>query len=50
VDNLLASNMFFNNHGRTNEGWITALYNDLFSRNPDPNGYAFWLDYLRAGG
>jgi len=50
VDDFLASNEYFIKHDSTNEGWLTGLYNNLLDRQPDPGGYAFWLNYLRAGG
>ena len=47
---ILGSNEFYAHQGGTLSGFITGLYQDLLSRNPDPAGLAYWSSLITAGG
>jgi hypothetical protein len=34
---------------KSNEDYLTDLYRTFFNRDPDPDGFAFWLGYLNGG-
>ncbi|WP_342116390.1 DUF4214 domain-containing protein [Pseudoduganella sp. OTU4001] len=36
-------------YGTDNNGFITAVYQNIFNREPDATGKAFWLDVLQRG-
>lgn len=44
-----ASPEFNNNAGNTPDGWLTALYQRILNRTPDPQGFAFWQQQLTGG-
>ncbi|HET6881964.1 MAG TPA: MBG domain-containing protein, partial [Pirellulales bacterium] len=44
-----ASPEFNGNAGNTPDGWVTALYNRILNRAPDPQGFAYWEQQLAAG-
>ena len=46
---LLGSLEYFNLHGGTNDAFVTALYQDVLGRTPDPSGRANWLQQLASG-
>ena len=46
---LLGSLEYFNLHGGTNDTFVTALYQDVLGRTPDPSGRANWLQQLASG-
>src|SRR5262249_43043898 len=47
---LLASTEYFQNRGGgTTQGWITAVYQDVFGRAPDTGGLAGWTQALSGG-
>jgi hypothetical protein len=33
----------------SNASFLTALYLDVFNRNPDPGGFAAWSNFLNSG-
>jgi hypothetical protein len=37
----------YTNVTRSDEDFVTDLYNGYLGRAPDPNGYSYWLDVLR---
>ena len=37
------------NKGYTNEEALLTVFRAIFSREPDPAGFAYWLDYARTG-
>ena len=39
----------FINRNTTNEDFVTILYRAFFGREPDPPGYAGWINYLQSG-
>lgn len=39
----------FNELGTSNEEYVTTLYNAFFDRDPDTDGYNYWLDKLENG-
>jgi hypothetical protein len=52
IATLLASPEYFNGPtkgGGTNQGWITSVYGDIFSRAPDPSAQTAVLAQLNAG-
>jgi len=36
--------------GPTPEEQVTGLYRELLGREPDPDGFAYWVNYLNSGG
>ena len=38
--------LYFDN--QSNEAYISSLYNNILSREPDPNGYEYWLGQLEG--
>src|SRR5205823_2438641 len=47
---LLASSEYFQTRGGgTNQGWITAVYQDVLGRTPDSGGLAGWTQALSGG-
>ncbi len=41
---------FADRYGTTEvEGYVTALYENVLDRNPDPQGFAFWTEGLNSG-
>jgi hypothetical protein len=46
---ILGSSEFFANAGSTNQGFLTALYQDVLFRAPDSSGNTFWLNALASG-
>jgi len=49
IANIVSSDEYFNNHGGTNSGYVTALYSDLLGRSPDPTGFSILMNQLQAG-
>jgi uncharacterized repeat protein (TIGR01451 family) len=47
---LFGSDEFFIQSGNTAQGWVNALYADIFGRAPDGNGAAFWANELAVRG
>jgi hypothetical protein len=47
---IIGSQEFYDTAGGTDATWVTALYQNLFERNPAPNEVAFWTGYLAANG
>jgi hypothetical protein len=47
---FLGSDEFYANSGGTPQGWIKALYEDLFGRAADGGGMAFWTNELKVRG
>src|SRR5262249_43358066 len=47
---FLASPEYFHNRGQnTNPGFVTALYDDILNRAPDPTGATDWGSLLASG-
>ncbi|UCF90237.1 MAG: DUF4214 domain-containing protein [Desulfobacterales bacterium] len=51
---IALSKFFFNSQeygqkNKTNEQYVTDLYQTFFNRNPDQGGFAFWVDLLDQG-
>jgi hypothetical protein len=46
---ILGSAEYFADHGSTNRGFISALYQDVLGRTPDSGGNTFWLNALASG-
>lgn len=48
---FISSGEFTNLYGAnpTNAAFVTALYNNVLHRAPDPGGYNFWLNQLNSG-
>lgn len=48
---FIASDEFKNLYGEdlTNEGFLTALYNNVLDRDPDPSGLGWWLAEMDSG-
>lgn len=46
---LFGSAEYFQQNGRTSTGFVTALYRDILTRNPDNAGLSYWSDLLSAG-
>ncbi len=46
---ILGSPEFFADAGATTTGFITALYQDLLGRPPDPGGLAYWSQAMAGG-
>ncbi|HUY34130.1 MAG TPA: DUF4214 domain-containing protein [Pirellulales bacterium] len=44
-----ASPEFNRNAGDTPTGWLTALYQRILNRAPDPQGFQYWQQQLAAG-
>ncbi|HUY88004.1 MAG TPA: MBG domain-containing protein [Pirellulales bacterium] len=44
-----ASPEFNNNAGNTPDGWLTALYQRILNRTPDPQGFQYWQQQLANG-
>ena len=38
---------FYNSAGGTPQSWLTALYQRILSRTPDPAGEMFWMNYYQ---
>jgi len=48
ADNFFNSTEYLN-RGRTDEEFVTDLYNTFFDRAPEPSGLAYWTDQLSQG-
>jgi hypothetical protein len=46
---FVSSTEYIFDHGNTQVGWLTGLYNDLLGRTPDLAGLNHWLNNLAAG-
>jgi hypothetical protein len=46
---IVNSDEYVFDHGNTQAGWITGMYQDLLGRNPDANGLNNWLNALANG-
>ncbi|HQU43866.1 MAG TPA: DUF4214 domain-containing protein, partial [Pirellulales bacterium] len=38
---------FYNSAGATPQSWLTALYQRILNRTPDPGGESFWTTYYQ---
>ncbi|HQU44296.1 MAG TPA: DUF4214 domain-containing protein, partial [Pirellulales bacterium] len=38
---------FYKSAGGTPQSWLTALYQRILNRTPDPNGESFWMNYYQ---
>jgi hypothetical protein len=45
---IIGSQEYFNTAGGTPQAWVTRLYQNLFNRNPDPGGLAYWTNYVET--
>jgi hypothetical protein len=45
---IIGSIEFYETAGGTPQAWVTRLYQDLFNRNPDPGGLAYWTGIISA--
>jgi Domain of unknown function (DUF4214) len=45
---LAGSDEYFTLHGRSNDPWLQAVYQDLLDRAPDPGGAGSWTASLQA--
>ncbi|HQU45430.1 MAG TPA: DUF4214 domain-containing protein, partial [Pirellulales bacterium] len=41
------SGEFYNSAGATPQSWLTALYQRILNRTPDPAGEGFWMNYYQ---
>jgi outer membrane protein assembly factor BamB len=49
-ENLVASDEYLvSRGGGTNDGYVTAVYNDLLGRSPDDQGRTYWVGRLDGG-
>jgi hypothetical protein len=48
VENILASQEFFDDSGDTNAGYITLLYQRVLQRPAEPSGLAYWVGLMAA--
>ena len=46
---ILGSAEYFADHGSTNQGFISALYQDVLGHTPDSGGNTAWLNALASG-
>ncbi len=46
---ILGSDEYFANHGGTDSGFVTGLYQDLLGRAPNDGELALWTNWLAAG-
>lgn len=46
---FFASPEYFLRSGKTNQGFVNALYRDILFRNPDADGLAFWSNLIDEG-
>lgn len=46
---LYSDEMYFGQGGGTNEGYVSALYQELLGRAPDPQGLQYWTSRLNRG-
>jgi uncharacterized protein (TIGR03118 family) len=46
VENILASQEFFNDAGDTNAGYVTLLYERVLQRPPETAGFNFWVSLM----
>ena len=49
VVNGFAFSQEFTGRETSTEEFVTILYRALFGREPDPRGYAVWVNYLSGG-
>jgi hypothetical protein len=45
-----ASPEYYDSHGGTDDGWVTALYGALLHREPDPLGLQYWVEQVAQQG
>ncbi|HEX5443508.1 MAG TPA: DUF4214 domain-containing protein [Pirellulales bacterium] len=45
---IIGSQEFFNTAGGTPQAWVTALYQNLFDRNPGPSEVAYWVGVIQT--
>jgi hypothetical protein len=43
---IIGSQEYYQTAGGTPQAWVTRLYQNLFNRNPDPGGLAYWSNYV----
>src|SRR5262249_48195079 len=46
---FLGSPEYIANHGGTGGGWVKGMYEDLLGREPEQDGYNFWVNALAHG-
>jgi hypothetical protein len=46
VENILASQEFFDDSGDTNTGYVTLLYQRVLQRAAEPNGLKYWVGLM----
>jgi hypothetical protein len=46
VENILASQEFFDDAGDTNAGFVTLLYDRVLDRNPEASGLNYWVSLM----
>ena len=46
---LLGSAEYFDSQGASDENWVSAIYEALLQRTPDPMGLNYWVEQLQAG-
>jgi hypothetical protein len=44
----LAGSTYFSNHGSTNTGYVTALYQDVLLRNGSPGDISYWAGQITS--
>ena len=50
ADAFAQSEEFINTYGQLNNtGFITRLYQNVLNRQPEPDGYAYWMGRLNSG-
>lgn len=45
---IIGSQEFFQTAGGTPQAWVTALYQNLFERNPGPSEVAYWVGVIQT--
>jgi hypothetical protein len=46
IAGIVGSPEFYQSAGGTNQGWVIEMYHRLLTREPDPQGLAYWTDKL----
>jgi PKD repeat protein len=45
---LLSSAEYYSRHGGNDSAWVTAVFNDILGRGPDPGGLAYFVQLLKT--